>query len=256
MKRLSCFVLCILLAVGLSVPVLASQLPKIIDEAELLTDADEYTLSQIAQELTEEYGMDVVILTVMSTDGRDITAFADDYFDYNGYGIGSHHSGVLLVLAMDDREWAISTCGDAIDALTDYGQEQLMDTVVPYFSREDYRSGFAVYLRELDTYFTAYEAGKPIDRETSYFLLVLFSLVFGIAVAAITIAVLKSGMKTAVAQRGASSYVKEGSYKLLRQQDIFLYSRVTKVKREDNSSGSSSHRGSSGRSHGGSRGHF
>lgn len=252
MKRIYTL-LCVLLAIALAAPVFAVHPPWITDNANLLSDSEYLSLMQAAQELQDEYGMDVVILTVGSTNGKDITSFADDYYDNCGYS----ESGVLLVLAMDEREWAISTSGNAIDALTDYGQEQLMDEVAPYFSAGNYHAGFYLYLQKLDTYFETYQSGNPINRQPNYVLLIAVSLGIGLAAAAITVAVLKSGMKTAVAQKGATQYVKEGSFVVSRQQDIFLYSHTSKTSRSESSSGgSSTHRSSSGRSHGGSRGRF
>lgn len=258
MKKTILISLCLILMLGMLQCVYASGgSPKVVDEAELMTATQVEILEKEASALADTYAMDVVILTVRSTNGKYIQDHADDYFDYNGYGIGSEHSGVLLMLAMDEREWWLSTCGDTIDALTDYGQEKLMDEVVPYFSDGDYYSGFRTYLRQLDVYFAAYENGSPIDRHPNIFLIAMVALAVGAFAGWITIMVMKSGMKTTRPQTGAACYVENGSYQLLRQRDIFLYSRTTKIKKaESNSSGSSTHRSSSGRSHGGSGGRF
>ena len=120
MKRLTTLLLTLLMVLALAAPVFAAA-PKIVDNADLLTDAEEADLEAKAQDLADRYDMDVAILTVDSTYGSYIESYADDYYDNNGYGIGPDYSGVLLVLAMDTREWAISTCGDTIYALTDYG---------------------------------------------------------------------------------------------------------------------------------------
>lgn len=259
MKKTILFLSCVVLILSLSIPAFAvGGSPKIVDEADLLSLSEEATLQTMALALANEYRIDVVILTIDSLNGKDITAYADDYFDNNGYGIGSEHSGVLLMLSMEYRDWAISTCGDGIDALTDYGQEQLMDDVLDYFGDDNYYEGFHKYLRELDTYFEAWENGEPIDVQTGFSIVNLFvSLAIGIIAAGITISVMKSGMKTAKPQRNAQSYVKQNSFQLSGQRDIYLYSNTTRVRKQESSSGgSSTHRSSSGRSHGGSRGKF
>ena len=136
MKRIAIFLLCLFLIC----PVLTAQAanPKILDDAGLLWYGEAELLESMAQDLTEEYGMDVVILTVNSTNGTYIETFADDFYDYNGYGIGDDASGVLLVLAMDTREWAISTCGDAIYAITDFGVQALFEDMAPYLAEDEY----------------------------------------------------------------------------------------------------------------------
>lgn len=252
-------VILLLLVLILSVPaaVFGAGTSNIIDEANLLTSEEEQHLNQMAWELISEYQIDVVILTVDSYRGKDITAFADDYYDDNGYGVGSQYSGVILVLSMSDRDWAISTCGDAIEALTDYGQSKLMDRVLPYLGDDEFYDGFRVYLQELDRYFEAYKEGNPIDRTKNYFLIIVVAILIGLLTGFITISVMKSGMKSIKPQSGASNYVTPGTYKLIKQQDIYLYSQTSKVKKAESSSGgSSTHRSSSGRSHGGSSGKF
>ena len=48
--------------------------------------------------------------------------FADDYYDYNGFGYdGTDKDGCLLLISMADRDWWVSTRGEGITALdSDY----------------------------------------------------------------------------------------------------------------------------------------
>ena len=41
--------------------------------------------------------------------GKTAEAYADDYYDYNGYGYGENDDGLLLLVSMGEREWAITT---------------------------------------------------------------------------------------------------------------------------------------------------
>ena len=286
MKRLTILLLTLLMVLAVTAPVFAAA-PKIIDNADLLSDTEEADLEDKAQDLADRYDMDVVILTVDSTYGSYIESYADDYYDNNGYGIGPDHSGVLLVLAMDTREWAISTCGDAIYALTDYGIESLFQAMATDLSYDEYYDAFAIYLEELPRYFEAFGNGEPIDgyhggydgpgsyepgtrdevvyydREPGfgdYLRIVIVSLLIGSAVGGIAILIMRGQMNTARAQTGASSYLTEGSFRLNRHLDLYLYSRVNRVRRQQNSGsrggGSSFHRSSGGRSHGGGHGRF
>lgn len=261
MKKFSVLILCFAVLLSFVIPVYANDnLDKIVDRADLLTLKQEANLLQQANELVDEYGIDVVIVTVDSLNGKTATAYADDFFDYNGYGVGSKDSGVLFLLSMEHRDWAISTHGDAIKALTDYGIDTLFDSISDELADDDFYSAFTAYLKELDVYFQAYEDGDPIDKEITFFNLVpaiLFGLLTGSIVAAIVIWGMKRGMNTARAQNSAQSYVTPGTYDLQVQRDIFLYSRTSRVRRSQNSSGgSSTHRSSSGRSHGGRSGKF
>ena len=86
-------------------------------------------------------------------------------------------------------------------------------------------------------------------------------IIFGVAavVALIIVSIMKSSLKTVKSQRSAVNFIVEGSMKLTENRDTFLYKNVTKRAKPKNNShrgGSSTHRSSSGRSHGGSRGKF
>ena len=276
MKKLIILILCFLLVC----PVLTAQAdnPKIIDDAGLLWSDEIAALESKAQQLTDTYGMDVVILTVddFSAVSASIEAFADGFYDHNGYG----DNGVILVLAMDTREWAISTCGDAIYAITDYGIASLFEEMAWYLSDNDFYRAFDVYLEALPHYFEAYRQGSPIDgyfgsydgpgsveigtREDvvyyesrpPYWL----SPVIGAVIAAVVVLIMRSSMNTKRPQRSAGDYLDRSSYNLRRHQDIFLYSQVHRVRKQSQSGsgggGSSVHRSSGGRSHGGGHGRF
>lgn len=289
MKRKFILLLSIVFLLCLTQPALAAE-PKIVDQADILTDSEEALLEGKAQSLVGQFDMDVVILTVDSLEGQYSSDYADDYFDYNGYGIGPDYSGVLLLLSMDEREWAISTCGDAIYALTDYGIQQLFSSIAGYLSDDRYYDAFDVYLDELPYYFKAFQSGSPIDgyrdpyegpgsyepvpgddivyypeQELTVWNHInrfLTALLIGAIAGGIVLLILRSRMNTAKAQHGAQDYLTPGSYNLKRHQDIFLYSNVSRQRKAENNSsggrggGSSVHRSSSGRSHGGGRGRF
>ena len=97
----------------------------VVDDADLLSASEASELSSIAEEISRRQQCDVVILTVDSLGGKSATAYADDYFDYNGYGYGADRSGILFLLSMEERDWWMSTRGSAIQAFTDDGIQYL-----------------------------------------------------------------------------------------------------------------------------------
>lgn len=274
MKKLTSLLLAVLLLCCLVLPAGASAGSYIVDDAGLLYSDEAAVLEEMASALSATYGIDAVILTIDSLGGVSAQDYADDYYDHNGY----REDGVLFLLAMEEREWYISTCGTVIYALTDYGIQQLGEGVLPYLSSGSWYDGFAFFLERLPYYLDAYVSGTPVDGYADYsgtyyhgqqdeivyypqekqpsFLM---SLLIGLAVGGITIAIMRSMMNTKRAQRGASVYLKDGSWNLRMHRDIYLYSNVTKTRRQQSSSsggGSSVHRSSGGRSHGGGGGKF
>jgi uncharacterized protein len=137
--------------------------PKVIDDAGLLTDSEIADLEQRARELADQYAMDVVILTVDSLNGEYVESYADDFYDQYGYGIGSDYTGLLLVLSMEYRDWAISTCGEAIYAFTDYAIQDVFSQISGYLSQDQYYYAFVAYLDALEVYMEAYRNGAPLD---------------------------------------------------------------------------------------------
>lgn len=259
----------------------SSSLPMVVDHAELLNPSEETSLESLAQELRTEYKMDIVILTVDSLEGKSAQTYADDYYDGNGYGYDEDGSGILLLLAMEEREWYISTCGDAIYALRDYGIQQIEEEMVRYLSDGDYEAGFRVFLTSLPEYINPYGTGRPADgyadysgdyyhgerenvvyHKEEYSPSFLLSLIIGIVAATVVILIMRFSMNTRRQQRGAGGYLKAGSFHLKRHQDIFLYSNVSKARRQQNNPGggggrgSSVHHSSGGRRHGGGGGRF
>ncbi len=274
MKKLTSLALAIFLLSCMILPVRADYNYYVIDNAGLLYPEEIADLEANAAALSEDYGIDVVILTVDSLAGKTAQNYADDYYDTNGYS----EDGLLFLLAMEEREWYISTCGSVIYALTDYGIQQLGEDILPYLSSGAWYDGFCSFLDGLPYYLDAYQTGSPIDGYADYsgdyyhgqqdevvyydqesqpsFLL---SLLIGLTVGGVVILIMRAAMNSKRAQRSASVYLKDGSWKLYTHQDIYLYSNVTKTRRQQNSSsggGSSAHRSSGGRSHGGGGGRF
>ena len=76
------------------------------DRTIILFMSDNGGFSCGSKELEEEitrvsarYGQDIVVLYADLDANKTPMEMADDYFDYNGYGIGAERSGVLLLVA-------------------------------------------------------------------------------------------------------------------------------------------------------------
>ena len=79
----------------------------------------------------------------------------------------------------------------------------------------------------------------------------------GAVISGIILLFMRASMNTKNPQHNATNYETSGSYHLSQHQDLFLYSNISKrPKPQNNNSGSSTHRSSSGRTHGGHGGKF
>ena len=126
-KRLFTILFTVILIFSTVLPVSAAEeempperlLPRLVDEADLLTDEEEADILEQLDEISERQECDVAVVTVDGLDGKSAMEYADDFYDYNGYGFGEEKDGILLLVSMEERDWYISTCGFGITALTD-----------------------------------------------------------------------------------------------------------------------------------------
>ncbi|MBU5679799.1 TPM domain-containing protein [Blautia sp. MSJ-9] len=238
---------------------------RLADFADLLDADQKEELEVKLDQISENYDCDVVVDIEESIDGMDPTAYADDFFDYNDYGMGNDKSGILFMLTMSERKWAISTHGEAISIFTDAGQEYITDNIVSYFSDGDYYEGFTQFADLCEKFIVQAQSGEPYDtgnlpeEEIPFYISFLIALVIGFGIALIVSLVMRSGMKTVHMKPDAVDYMKAGSLHINRSRDMFLYHHVTrtaKPKNDNSGGGSSTHTSSSGETHGGSSGSF
>ena len=259
MKKKILTLLCLVLLLGsLAVPALAAEMPRLVDEADLLADWEEAEVLDKLDEISTRQGLDIVIVTVPSLYGTDATVYADDFYDYNGYA----PDGILLLISELDRQWAISTTGYGITVFTDAGLDYMADRFLGDLSSGWYDDAFHTFADLCDSFITQARAGQPYGRgnlpKQSFRAgkSLLISLAIGLGTGLIVTGIMRSQLKSVRSQSGASHYVQSGSLRLTESRDLFLYRQVHRQKRETSSGGSSTHRSSSGRSHGGSRGSF
>ena len=245
--------LLLLLASVLNVHGLSS---RIHDDAGLLSYDDIAALESLAEEVSSSTGMELLILTVESLGGQSPSAYADDYYDSNAYS----DDGMLFMLALQERDWYISTSGKAIALFSDRDIDMLLDAALPYFSAGHYFEGFLEVLNEVNSLAHIETARGKMGatdlsnrKQTTHSTqTLLISVLIGGAVSGIVILIMRSTMNTKRSQRSATDYLTPGSYHLRTRQDIFLYSNVTKTPRQQSSSsGGTAHTSASGRSHGG-----
>ena len=253
-KRLVAIALSTLLLLLFTCPAAAAAL-RVDDEASLLFDYEITVLENKLAEISDQYGVDIVIVTADSLGGKSAADFADDYYDLHGFKI----NGILLLVALTEREWFVSTAGTCINSITDDGITYISDAILPYLSDGDYYEAFRTFAGCCGTLLDYAENGSPYVTEDELPLLtyVLVSVCVGLITALIVTSIMKGKLKTIRPQNTADNYVREGSMVLSQQADLFLYSRVTRVaKPKDNGSKSGPRISSSGTSHGGRGGRF
>ena len=259
MRKFSIMILVLLLFVGLATPVCAELLGyRVVDQAGLVNVRELLNLSNELDALRGKHGVDVVVVTAETLEGKSPRDYADDFYDSSSYCA----DGILLLVSMEDRDWWISTSGYGITAFTDAGIEYMADQIVPALSEGAYAKAFKIYADQCDEFLAQAKTGDPYDYHNlpqEPFKLVknlIISLVIGFVLALIVTGIMKANLKTVRAQQGAGNYVKPGSLNVTHRQDLFLYRHVHRTPKPKDNGGSGTHRSSSGSSHGGGGGKF
>lgn len=265
MKKWTVLFIMISLVLLFVIPTGAANYPRMWDEADLLSDTEERSLVTQLTNISEKHQVDVVIVTVESTGELLPMEYADDFFDYNGYGFGESRDGVLLLVSMEDRDWWISTRGYGITAFTDAGINYIGEQIVEYLGDDDYAGGFTRFAELADEFIAAAKAGKPYDVGTlpkapfNKGMALIIAVVVGLIVGKIYTGKMKAELNTVRSRSEAADYVKQGSLNVTENSDFFLYRHLDRRVKEsdsDKSGGSSTHTSSSGSSHGGGGGKF
>ena len=214
----------------------------LVDDADLLTRQEEARLEDKLEQVRDQYGMDVVIVTVDSTNDSYIRDYADDYYDYNGYA----DDGVLLLVDMGSRQWWITGTGTGVDIFDSSVIDSIGYEFEDALSEGEYAEAFEIYIEECAYYIEdPFEAGPTI----------LVAVIIGLLAALIATGIMRAQLKSVRAKAAASDYMKPGSMVVSQARELYLYSNVSRIRRQQNSSGGT-HRSSSGRSHSGGGGRF
>ncbi|MEA4994482.1 MAG: TPM domain-containing protein [Oscillibacter sp.] len=264
------------LCFALPLPAMAAELDAVTDAAGLLTDAERGELNDRAEELAAQYQCAVYIVTLEdmeemgTSDAYDLATAV--YTEYD-LGYGEEKSGLLLLLSMAERDYALIAYGYGNTAFTDYGKDVLLDEdVLPLLGEDAYYEGFSAYLDTAGEYLSMARDGKPFDVENapgynetdgSYGVTARpkydegeFAVRLG---AVILLPLLLAGgiclywkrqMNTAVSARTADRYIPSDGFRLTGQQDTFLYRTETRRRIENHSSGGGHAGGTSMRSGG------
>ena len=73
------FLLCVVQNVNAEDVPVGSELPRLVDDADILTDSEEKELNQQLDTVSEEQECDVIVVTVDSLNGKTVEEYADDY---------------------------------------------------------------------------------------------------------------------------------------------------------------------------------
>ena len=153
---------------GLDVPD-ARQYDRVVDLAGVIDSHTLAELNRMADEVSEKYACDVAAVIVKSLGGKSVVEYADDFYDYNGYGYGQNKDGILLLLSLEERDFNFTGEGYGAVAFTDYGRENYLS---PHFKEylkgsrggvDDWAGAIRCYITDCGTLLEQARNGHPND---------------------------------------------------------------------------------------------
>ena len=257
MKKLLSVFLSLALLLALAVPSLADDyFYYVFDDADMLTDDEEWELEEYAASISEEYDCGVYFISV--DDFHDLGE--SDAYDAAKYlyrnmelGLGEDESGVLLMMSLSNRKMALIAHGYGNAAITDRINEDIRDTIKKSFRNDDWYSGVLDYFQETGRAIADARENGITEADTVVYvqaplgwrlvaILILFLL--AMLVALVVTQVMKSQLKSVAPKTQAMDYSDSSPLELRVRQDRYLHTTTTRQyspqKSDNNSSGGGS----------------
>ncbi len=215
--------------------------PRVVDDADIFSDDEEEDLTSRIEELISKYDRDFVIYTTDSSYGFTHQILAADFYQFNGYGLGDDYSGSVLMVCMEsgNRGWYTAIRGESRSYYDEDIINAIDDGIYPDMADGYYYDAMCTYINEIDE---LYDTGtlsttSSSSGGSSIMFSLIVAMVVGVIVGAIVLTVLYSSMKKVRLATEADKYIVNDSINIRVSHDYYLYSTVTRVKRENKSSG-------------------
>lgn len=225
---------------------------KVYDYAGLLDGGEEEALEQYADGLSEEYEADFVVVTITENTWGTAQEFADRFFDENYFGQEGREKeygsgdGMVFLIDMENREYALSTAGSLYEAMGDKEVERLLDRAGTYMADARYYQACRTALDE---------AKRAVEKARAWELWLPVGIAFVLAAAAtaVSLGAMMSASRKAKAASEAGRYAVADSLRIegKREYHTGSHTSVTRIQESSGGGGGGSHRSGGGVTHGG-----
>lgn len=250
MKNIQILILSLFICISFSLPVFAtSNPPLVIDNANKISSTAKANLIKKAKDIQSKYNIDVVIVTIPSTEGVSVKYYAETLYSQGGYGKGELQDGMMLLLSMEDRDYDFYKKGKVSDHLTISLEDSILDPTLSKLKNNDFDGAFDTFLTRVDEVYSKVNPDGSFPKEPKGYFPYLIGIVGSFIVAFIIVQTGAGTLKSVRFSRTANSYIRQNSMVINEGFDKFLYRNVTRRSKPKSdssdgkvrSSGSSSH---------------
>lgn len=169
------------------------------DYANLLnTETKEYIINT-NKNLNSQTGVQIVVVTVPSLEGESLEEYATELFRNFGIGDKTKNNGVLLLLALEERQFRVEVGYGLEGALPDGKTGRIQDEyIIPYLKQDNWnegiRNGYSAILQVVaEEYGVEVGAEEAISNEEPNVVIEMIPVVMSICMIFIIIALINRG---------------------------------------------------------------
>lgn len=148
------YLLTLILLISFNVQGAEIQIPAlrapVMDEANVLTDAQEADLNQLAYEINTNQGPQITIFTVNDMQGNVIEEFSIRVGEKWQLGTKDRDNGLLIIIAKAERQMRIEVGNGIEGEITDYDSSQYIRNILtPAFKAGDFHGGLKTVMLDV-----------------------------------------------------------------------------------------------------------
>lgn len=256
--------------------VFASDKQKVYDKADILTTEEENMLNDLCNESGKEVKTDIVICTDNINGGANKRKkYLEDFHDNNNFGYGSKEDVTYILINMNskNRGFEIQAYGERQEHVNGDRINNIVSKMTPILKEGKYYDALQLFVDMVYNYMLDEPSEQEIKEafansdkseyeEDNNVMKMIISLAIGFILSGIIVGILVSNSSGAITVSGAD-YIDKSKRSLLRRNDIYIRTTVTKVKKQSSNntgigggSGSGGGVSSGGSSHTGGGGSF
>lgn len=143
----------------------------VYDGAQVLSEETEQYILKHSRELDVKTGAQIVVVTISSLEGRSLEEYATDLFRQWGIGDAEKNNGLLLLCAVEDRQFRVEVGYGLEGDLPDGKTGRMQDTyIIPLLKENQFdegiKNGYTAFLQEVSTVYDVSITGEiPIAYE-------------------------------------------------------------------------------------------
>lgn len=112
------------------------------DYTSTLDETTKQYIVSVGKELEDKTGAQEVVVIIDSLQGNDISVYANELFRTWGIGEKTKNNGLLILIALKDRQWRVEVGTGLEGAVTDIYSARVMDNIAaPKFKDGNYSQG-------------------------------------------------------------------------------------------------------------------